>query len=392
MALLLHKGFDALDVAFMGQISTQLAEFLDTKKSEAQETGVPILTSLNGLQFHVAPSGGSGGYAFICNTGKAGEIWKFKRPTPSGKWGIFVSVSAIRVALHGLAKVRLHLLDSLRKLDVVYLEGTERINRVDFALDFLMPEFELSEESFVMGQRFGRCKAGIIGEPYRQDGKSNRVTGVTIGKNPGRQVVIYDKRLQIMTVRDKMFWLEVWNRNLLATGRKPIDLTDPEKSRIWRIELRLYKNILKSKRYQVTSFGTLEHKLAFMFRELLQDVRYIVPNGDSNRSRWPNHPIWNTVKSELETELISQHSDLPVGHVLQIQREEKSQMLVRQIAGCIIALAGLHGVKPKQFIEYARQTMNEILEMYESDPNRTERKLKLALSRFACAQVKQENG
>jgi len=375
----------------MGQISTRLAEFLDLKKTEAQETGIPSLAELNGLKFHVGPSGGAGGYAFICNTGKAGEVWKLKRPTPSGKWGIFVSVSAVRVALHGLARVRLHLIDTLKKLDVVYLEGTERINRVDFALDFLMPNFVLSESSFVMGQRFARCKAGVIGEPYRQDGKSNRVTGVTIGKNPGRQIVIYDKRLQIMTVRDKMFWLEVWNRNLLSAGKRPIDLTDAEKSPVWRIELRLYRNILKSKRYKITSFGTLEYKLAFMFSELLQDVRYVVPSGDSNRSRWPNHPIWNTVKSELETELTSQHSDLPVGHVLQIQREEKSQMLVRQIAGCIIALAGLHGVKPTHFIKYAHQTMNEILELYENDPNRTERKLKLALSRFAFSQANRES-
>lgn len=392
VALLLHKGFDALDVAFMGQISTRLAEFLDLKKTEAQETGLPALAELNGLQFHVAPSGGAGGYAFICNTGKAGEVWKLKRPTPSGKWGVFVSVSAVRVALHGLARVRLHLIDTLKRLDIVYLEGTERINRVDFALDFLMPDFVLSESSFVMGQRFARSKAGIIGEPYRQDGKSNRVTGVTIGKNPGRQIVIYDKRLQIMTVRDKMFWLEIWNRNLLAMGKKPFDLADPYKSRVWRIELRLYRNILKSKRYKITSFGTLEHKLAFMLSELLQDVRYVVPSGDSNRSRWPNHPIWNTVQSELKTELTSQHSDLPVGHVLEIQREEKSQMLTRQIAGCIIALAGLHEVMPKQFMEYARLKMDEILDLYQSNTSQTDRKLKLALSRFACAQVKQENG
>ena len=392
MALLLHKGFDALDVAFSGQISTSLTAFLDSKKVEAQESGLPVLASINGLKFHVAPSGGSGGYAFICNTGKAGEIWKFKRPSPSGGWGIFVSVSAVRVALHGLAKVREHLIDTLRKLDVVYLEGSERINRVDFALDFLMPDFVLTEESFVMGQRFARSKAGLIGEPYRQDGKSNRVTGVTVGKNPGRQIVIYDKRLQIMTVRDKMFWLEVWNRKLTANGMKPIDLANPDKSRVWRIELRLYKNILKSKRYRVSSFGTLEYQLEFMFSELLRDVRYVIPSGDSNRSRWPNHPIWSTVQSELKAELTSQYSDMPIGHVLEIQREEKSQMLTRQIAGCLIALAGLHDVKPKQFMEYARLTMNQIMAFYEDNPNQTERKLKLALSRFACTQVKQENG
>ncbi|MEE9312855.1 MAG: hypothetical protein V3V10_10655, partial [Planctomycetota bacterium] len=381
--LLLHKGFDALDVAFPGQISKSLTAFLDSKKAEAQENGIPVLASMNGLQFHVAPSGASGGYAFICNTGKTGEIWKLKRPSPSGEWGIFASVSAVRVALQGLPIVRTHLIDTLNKFGVAYTEGSERINRVDFALDFLMPDFVLSEDNFVMGHRFARSKQGMIGEPYRQDGKSNRVTGITIGKNPGRQIVIYDKRLQIMTIRDKMFWLEIWNCNREKMGLPALDLTDPDTSRVWRIELRLYKNILKSKRYRISSFGTLESKLAFMFRELLRDVRYVVPTNDSNRSRWLNHTIWDRVQSELKSELASQHADLPMGRVLEIQRAEKAQMLNRQVAGCVVALAGLYEVRPTQFLEYAQETLNGIMAFYESHPTETERKLKLALSRFA---------
>lgn len=386
--LLLHKGFDALDVAFPGQISKSLAAFLGSKKAEAQENGIPVLASLNGLQFHVAPSGAAGGFAFICNTGKTGEIWKLKRPSPSGQWGIFVSVSAVRVALQGLAKVRAHLIDTLEKLGVLYREGSEHINRVDFALDFLMPEFALSEDNFVMGHRFARSKQGMVGEPYRQDGKSNRVTGLTVGKNPGRQIVIYDKRLQIMTHREKMFWLEIWNRNREKMDMEPLDLANPDTSRVWRIELRLYRNILRSKRYRVTSFGTLESKIAFMFRELLRDVRYVVPSNDSNRSRWPNHPIWDRVQTEVKSELAVQYADLPMGRVLEIQRAEKAQMLTRQVAGCIVALGGLYEVKPMEFLEYARETLNGILALYESQPCETERKLKLALSRFACAQPK----
>ena len=390
--LLLHKGFDALDVAFPSQISKSLTAFLDSKKAEAQENGIPVLASLNGLQFHVAPSGAAGGYAFICNTGKTGEIWKFKRPSPNGAWGIFVSVSAVRVALHGLAKVRSHLINTLERLGALYTQGSERINRVDLALDFLMPNFVLSEDNFVMGHRFARSKQGMVGEPYRQDGKSNRVTGVTVGKNPGRQIVIYDKRLQIMTVRDKMFWLEIWNRNRTKMALPPLDLSSPESSRVWRIELRLYKNILKSKRYRVSSFGTLENKLAFMFRELLRDVRYVTPTNDSNRSRWPNHAVWDQVQAEVKTELAAQHADLPIGRVMELQRSEKTQMLTRQVAGCIVALAGLHETQPKQFLKFARETLDGVLALYESQPFETERKLKLALARFACAQPKPSEG
>lgn len=387
MVLLLHKGFDALDVAFPGQISNSLTAFLDSKKAEAQKNGIPILARRNGLKFHVAPSGASGGYAFICNTGKTGEIWKLKRPSPSGDWGIFASVSAVRVALHGLAKVRAHLIETLKRFGVAYREGSERINRVDFALDFLMPDFVLTEDNFIMGHRFARSKAGMVGEPYRQDGKSNRVTGVTVGKNPGRQIVIYDKRLQIMSVRDKMFWLEIWNRNQEAKSLPPIDLSNPETSRVWRIELRLYKNILKGKRYRISSFGTLERKLSYMFAELLKDVRYVQPTNDHNRSRWPNHPIWDRVKFELESELIAQHSDLPMGRVLEIHRAEKTQMLKQQIAGCIIAIAGLHEVPARHFKAFASETTGQILAHYKNHPNETKRKLELAINRFACDQI-----
>ena len=263
---------------------------------------------------------------------------------------------------------------------------------MDLALDFLMPNFVLSEDSFVMGHRFARSKQGMVGEPYRQDGKSNRVTGVTVGKNPGRQIVIYDKRLQIMTVRDKMFWLDIWNRNLAKAALPPLDLSVPELSRVWRIELRLYKNILKSKRYKVSSFGTLENKLSFMYRELLRDVRYVTPTNDSNRSRWPNHPVWDEVQSEITAELAAQHADMPIGRVLEIQRTEKTQMLTRQVAGCIVALAGLHETEPKQFLEFARETLTGILALYESQPIETERKLNLALARFACTRPKSSEG
>lgn len=384
--LLLHKGFDALDMAFQGQISVRLAALLDKKKAEAQQNGFPTLCVLNGMAFHVAPSGARGGYAFVCDTGKVGEIWKFKRPNDVDRWGIFVSVSAIRVAIHGLSRVRSHLIERLNAFGIEYGTGSEHINRVDFAMDFLMPEFEPNEDNLVMGHRFARNKQGMIGEPYRKDGSSNRVTGLTVGKNPGRQIVIYDKRLQILTVRDKMFWLDIWNRNRSKHGLPPLDLSDPETSRVWRVELRLYRNILRSKRYRVSTFGTLQNKIEFMFRELLRDVRYVVPTSDTNRSRWPNHPIWDKVKLEVKSELATLKADLPIGRVEEIQHDFRAETLRKQIAGCIIALAGLFEVKPKHLDQFVKVTCDDLIRRYGNQPIETERKLNLAVARYACAQ------
>ena len=104
------------------------------------------------------------------------------------------------------------------------------------------------------------------------NGKSGRTTSVTVGKMPNRQVIVYDKRAEVIA-RSKSYWWVIWNDTLRRAGlpllqydtvrreagadptpvtvpyvensAPHIDATQPDISRVWRIEFRAGKNRLK---------------------------------------------------------------------------------------------------------------------------------------------------
>ncbi len=214
---LLHKGFDAIDLAYPYHLPKKHIEKLERVKAHSLEQNDSCVAELNGVKFKVAPTGARGGYAFRCHTGRLGEVWFFKKHSRRDQWGIRVSVSAIQCALRGLNGVKEHLEITLSKLGVAFLSGAESIARIDFAMDFLLPDFELVSDNFVMNSRFGKMKHASLNE-YKEAGTSGRTTSVTVGKNPNRQLIIYDKRAEVLTKR-KDHWLEVWNLKRKREGK-----------------------------------------------------------------------------------------------------------------------------------------------------------------------------
>lgn len=69
-----------------------------------------------------------------------------------------------------------------------------------YALDFLVPGFILSPENFVMHANARRADH-IVYRAMQVNERSGRVTYGTVGKMPGRQVIVYDKRAEITAKR-----------------------------------------------------------------------------------------------------------------------------------------------------------------------------------------------
>ena len=384
--LLIHKGFDALDIAYCAHIPLKHV----SKVQEAKEKAASIrggsktkratsCANLDGQLFNVAGSGVSGGYAFLCDTGSLGENWFFKKPNPKDPWGIRVSVSAIQVALCGLAGVRERLENTLRALGIVVDEGMESISRVDFAMDFHYPEFELNPTNFIMHPRCNRKSYGEFQE-YRENAAGNRVQSVTIGKNPGRQIIVYDKRAEVLA-NSKAFWPVVWDKYRKDHGLPRIDLSDPETSRIWRIELRAYKNHLKND-WNVSTWGTLQKNLPSILRNMMEDIRYIEPSADTNRSRWSNHLLWDTAKQEIEDELMTLRSFASEDHIRELLKHERDEMIRAQINGCLITRAGLNEVRYDELSAFVLQSVEETLSDFKRNEERTIQKLEKATERY----------
>lgn len=379
--LLIHKGLDNLDLAYCLQLSKGVTEQFDNAKAQAAKQNNPIAVKINDVWFNFAPTGAAGGYAYRMDTGPLGEIWCFKRPSPRDPWGVRVSVSAVRLALHGLKKTREHLEDVLRKLEMNPKPGDESIARVDFAMDFLYPELELDERHFIRHPRSSHSKHGaMMPEVYRESGSGGRVTGLTIGKNPGRQIIVYDKRNEVIQT-GKSHWLEIWNQNRKAMDLPPLDITDPTKSRVWRVELRAYKKHLKDD-CQIKTWSDLQRGMVDMFMAMTDDVRFQVPTADSNRSRWPNHPLWDRVRSEINDHLMSVQSFASAESIKELMRSERDQMIQKQIDGCLISRAGLNGIADDGLEDFIRYALEESLESFRRFQNRTDRKLQEARDRY----------
>src|SRR5206468_1118150 len=139
------------------------------------------------------------------------------------------------------------------------------------------------------------------------NGRSGSVSSVTVGKMPGQQVIVYDKRSEVIAKR-KVGWWEIWNATRIRSGAEGLQPDDPAVSRVWRVELRAGKSHLKD-RWNIRTWADLDARLGDMVACILNAVRYTRPTPqDSNRSRWLDHDLWQLVRRETQSDLFEMQS------------------------------------------------------------------------------------
>ncbi|WP_028793196.1 hypothetical protein [Thalassobaculum salexigens] len=327
----IYSGFDNLDVAYQGQISEGFLECLEQAQQRAISAREPALIEYGGKRLHVTESGARGGYAFRCDTGPLGATWFFKRPNASDPWGIRISAKSLMLATYGLQGARERIEDTLKALGCLLAVRPESIGRVDFAVDVLAPDFDLHPDNFVMHSRSTRADHREV-EVVRSHGRSGRYTSVTVGKMPGRQVIVYDKRLEAFQKPEKKVWLEIWRRSIGERGLPPIDFSDPLTSTIWRIETRAGKSCLKDQ-HKVTTWEELTTAAPTIFEQALDRTRYCTPATDTNRSRWPEHALWALARSEVAALDLQSVGPLPEEMVSDACRRAQLEIIDQQLVG-----------------------------------------------------------
>jgi len=163
---------------------------------------------------------------------------------------------------------------------------------------------------------------------------------------PGRQVIIYDKRRE-MIVKLKPLWWNIWNANLTHDGWIELDATDAAQSRVWRIEIRADKKLLKD-RWRVRTGAELDGLFGDIVAEVFQKVRYCVPHTtDTNRARWPNAAIWDLAEAEAQCDLEDMRSHIDPDKVKHVHRQEHIRLVMAQDVGNAITLEALEGVQER---------------------------------------------
>ena len=146
----------------------------------------------------------------------------------------------------------------------------DAVSRVDFAFDFHLPIADLVVDHFVT-----RASKDAT---YRQHGQAQTFT---FGR--GEVVIrIYDKTAEIEQQSGKSWFFGMWGR----------------KDQVWRIEFQIRRERLKQA--GIETVADLKDMQNDLLRELATNHTSLrCPNGDSNRSRWPLHPLWQSLLNEI---------------------------------------------------------------------------------------------
>lgn len=345
MVKLLYAGFDTIDFAVRGSFPQEILDQLEAGREEAEQRQDKVLISIgpNEVKAHIESFGKKGGYRYLIDTGPLGAKWMIKRNADATQWNIFVSPRATMLLAY----------DYRETFDRLHQAFTEMggqitghsINRVDFAMDFETSGFELHPEQIVahshtkVAPYWGKKEdSDPDPDPHQPSSvyRGRLAESATVGKQPGRQIIIYNKRREAIE-RQKWFWFKAW-------GKDRHDKT----LEVWRIEVRAGKTELKEK-YRITSIADFEAAIGDVIVNALDDIRYLDDfQGDSNVTRQTLSPLWQAAQETAASNLLQLRSGLTPGQVKEVERTQAQETYLALCAGNAVGLAICRGLSDDQ--------------------------------------------
>lgn len=148
----------------------------------------------------------------------------------------------------------------------------EVVSRADWSFDYLLPNIDFDPDDFVTRA----AKKGTWEE-------HNTVQTVQLGV--GETVLrFYDKVAEIEQQSDKAWFYEMWG---IREG-------------VWRIEFQVRNQRLKQGGIHTLN-ELRDHQADLLYLLATDHTTLRRPNGDTNRSRWPLHPLWKNLQSKILT-------------------------------------------------------------------------------------------
>lgn len=153
-------------------------------------------------------------------------------------------------------------------------------------------------------------------------------SGWVIGAGGQISARLYDKSLEIVQKKHKPYLIDLWTR----AGMNP-------KLPVWRLEFQLRREVLEQ--LGIRSFASLINNQGGIWMHATQRwLRLAVPQaGDSNRSRWPTHPLWAAL-SEIRWRL----DDVPLERQYAPTRPPSEERLLRLVMAALTSFMAIHGL------------------------------------------------
>lgn len=342
MYQVLYAGFDTLDIAFEATLPQETLDVLEQARNqaEASQKEEPVKIGRDDGTFLIKPHGQRGGFRYIVTNGPTGAIFSIKKnATNPNDWNLFVSVRALCLLTKGYDGTKVWLHDTLAAMG--FTVKSHSVNRLDYAVDILAPDFRLDPNCFVTP---AQSKIGMFwskealldddGNKAQAVMRGHNFESVTIGKMPNRQVIVYDKRRAAIDLKTP-YWFEAWG----------IDKDDPG-ARVWRVEIRAGKGLFEKKLLK-RPLSAIEAIFGDYLRDTAHQMRYVTTREDiSNVTRAKLHPLWQALTEHLSELPESAEPALPEARALEILRRQRSDMAVKQAFGNLLNALVLNGMSP----------------------------------------------
>jgi hypothetical protein len=329
---IIRAGVDSLYLPIKGTVPTELLAALAAAKAQAatDRRDAPISLAGDALKAMVSASGQAGGFAFVFDTGPPGARFACREASDKPDWNLFVKPHASALLALGFWPVCQKITDTLAAIGGQTIEIS--LNRIDYAIDIRADDFSLDLDRFIAHPRAKRHPHWSATDVHHPAAvlTGRRLESVTIGKMPGKQVIVYDKTAEVRA-KDHPHWFAAWQIDPAETA-----------AHVWRVELRLGRNELKKAR-RIRTFDDLQTGFRPALCDLMQQVRYVAAGeADPNVSRRRPDPIWQLARQHIDTaDLLGGAGDLPPSRLLAITQEMKIDCHKKLIIGNAASLAAV---------------------------------------------------
>lgn len=307
----LISGFDTIECAYYLNRMTDQGEhpldfeYLAVQKEILIRSKVrkPTKIKLGCEEFLLASHGTGSGYTYLLeNDVFSVELSEFNKPN------FFVTYRSIALWHHGAFSLHERFLKWAASVGMQPYQP-ERLSRVDFAFDYHLSEIDFDQDNFVTSAKKDK--------QYRLNRK---VQTFNIGED---QIVfrMYNKTDEVVQKSKKTWLYKLWG---------------VEKD-VWRVEFQVRKQMLRH--IGISSLLCLEDGQGDLMRMLvIGHTSLRIKTKDSNRSRWPMHPLWLDL-----IERVNQMQGLGVVRVLDEKAllEERLKIMAVSVYGYVKRVAAI---------------------------------------------------
>jgi hypothetical protein len=269
---LLLQGIDTLECAYyLRQKAITTSDTLNFQELIARreelrraKTKEAAVVTLGGVDCLLHPYGSGSGYPIvISNQDFHIQMGEFNDPS------FFVRFRSEALWRESALALHAKFLEWTRAVGLGEYKS-EGLSRVDWSFDYLLPEIDFDDDNFV--------SLSTKDSRHREDRKTQTFS---FGKGDV-MLRVYDKIAEIAQQSDKVWFFELWG----------------ETENVWRVEWQARKALLR--RFGIRSFQSLKELQGDALRYLATEHDTLrIKQEDSNRSRWPLHPLWIDIQSQI---------------------------------------------------------------------------------------------